>query len=180
MERVLKMFENHRRNNKIKDFRRDGLKVTDYDKTNCTIALESRGGRRTRLAFKLIDFDGNRQLSLSGDLITSDGEALSRVMKVMWNEELPEEFWADEVLRKQLFGEEPVVTTEEVPETGKTETPDPHTEGDGNDEGNDVGKAPAEPQKPSPIYFRDMAAYVTGQPNEVIVTVKASYRIDNE
>ena len=156
----VKMFENHRRNNKIKDFRKDGLKATEYDKKNCTIALESRGGRRTTLDFKLVDFDGNRQLSFSGDLITSDGEALSRVMKVMWNEELPEEFCSDEALRKQLFGEEPVIATEETPEHEEAEAP--------------------EPQKPSPIYFRDMAAYVTGQPNEVFVTVKASYRIDNE
>lgn len=158
------MFENRKRNKKIQDFRKDGLKVTQYDKNNCTIALESRGGRRTTLAFKLVDFDGNRQLSFSGDLITSDGEALSRVMKVMWNEEL-------------------VVATEEVPEPEEPETPEPHTECGENDEGNNAGNAgtaPAEPQKPSPIYFRDMAAYVTGQPNEVIVTVKASYRIDNE
>mgnify|MGYP001026097165 FL=1 len=177
------MFENRKRNKKIQDFRKDGLKVTQYDKNNCTITLESRGGRRTTLAFKLVDFDGNRQLSFSGDLITSDGEALSRVMKVMWNEELPQEFWADEALRKQLFGEELVVATEEVPEPEEPETPEPHTEGGENDEGNNAGNAgtaPAEPQKPSPIYFRDMAAYVTGQPNEVIVTVKASYRIDNE
>lgn len=169
------MFENYKLRKKIEDFRKDGLNVTAYDPAKRTIALESRGGRHAELSFNLVDFDGKRQLAFSGDLITSDGEALSRVMKVMWSQELPEEFSADEVLRKQLFGD---VVIEESTEPEEQPVANPDAEPGAEDAGK-VGEAPT-PQKPAPLYFRDMAAYVTGQPNEVIVTVKASYRIDNK
>lgn len=175
------MFENRKRNQKIKDFRRDGLKVTNYDPVKRTIALESRGGRKAELAFKLVDFDGDRQLAFSGDLITSDGEALSRVMKEMWNEPLPEEFSADEALRKQLFGEQPATEPAED-EAMPAAEPKPENEAEREEQpsAEDATKAieAKEPQKPETIYFRDMAKYVTGQPNEVTITVKASYRID--
>lgn len=167
------MFENRKRNKKIQDFRKDGLKANNYDKIKRTIALESRSGHHIELAFNLVDFDGKRQLAFSGDLITSDGEALARVMKVMWNEELPAEFSTDEILRKQLFGEEAIAKHPEADE----ESLEADSEAGEHAAADDPNK---EPQKPSPIYFRDMAAYVTGMPNEVIVTVKASYRIDNE
>lgn len=166
------MFENYKNRKKVEAFRKDAVTCSEYDKINRTITLTS-GYRTVTLGLDLREFDGTLQLAFSGDLITRDGEALSRVMKAMWNYELPEEFSANEELRAQIFG----VETPEPDAQPEAETP---TEGE-TTEGNN-GKdeeATKEPKELTPIYFRDMAPYVTGQPNEVIVTVKASYLIDN-
>lgn len=150
------MFENWNRQRKIKAFRGNSVTLRNYDPTSRTIDLHA-GSHTVRLGFDLVDFDQKLQLAFSGDLITGDGEALSRVMKVMWNEQLPAKFSENEQLREQLgkpIPNEPPL--EEEPE-------------DGFDK----------PKPVEPLYFRDMASCVAGMPNQVDVTVKASYRIDN-
>jgi len=146
------MFEKWRMERKLKDFRGDNVRLDEYKPQEGTITLKTKK-RRVVLAFKLIEFDGKIQLAFSGDVISSDGEALSRVMKAMWNEILPKFPESDE-LRKQL----------EIDDSKK---------GREDSDGFPVNE-------PSPIYFRDMADRVAGVPNEVVVTVKASYRIDKE
>lgn len=132
------MFEEAKVARKIKAFRKGHVVCKRYNPENNTIELQS-GSKTATLAFSLTEFDARLQIAFSGDVIASDGEALSSVMKAMWNYELPEIMQNNEDLRKQLG-----VDLEEK------------------------------------LYFRDMADSVTGMPNEVVVTVKTIYRIDNQ
>lgn len=160
------MFENIKRSLKVKDFRRDGVTVLKYDCIKHTITLKSKHKRKVELAFKLVDFDYKLQLAFSGDCITSDGEALARVMRTMWNYELPADFSENEDLRMQIFG--PQMEASEIIKPTK------QAEAEAKDE-----EKVENVQNLIPLHFRDMANYVAGMPNEVIVTIKASYRIDN-
>lgn len=166
------MFEKFRLNQKLKAFRKNSVTCEQYNKEDQVLTLKS-GDRTVNLAFDVITYDGKRQLAFSGDVISSDGEALSRVMKAMWNEELPAKFFEDEELIKQLWGDEA------IPAPSEETIPDAASEHEG-EEPSEPDEESNEAQPPRPIYFRDMASYVTGMPNEVIVTIKASYRIDNE
>lgn len=146
------MFENWNRQRKIKASRTIDLSAGSWD---------------VHLGFDLVNFDQKLQLAFSGDLITCDGEALSRVMKVMWNEELPAKFSENEQLRVQLGKPSPAPIEEA-----------PAVEGEGAEPPEDGFRPPVQTE-PEPLYFRDMASCVAGMPNQVDVTVKASYRIDN-
>lgn len=154
------MFDKFKLQRKLNAFRRDGVECTSYDPDKRVIALKSGSGHKAELAFKLAMHDQQLLLAFSGDAISGDGEALSRVMKVMWNQQLPT-FDNDAELRKQL---------------GKP-LPDPAVVSTPSEEGGSTAVAPVEAS--DPLYFRDMASFVAGMPNEVVVTVKSSYRIDN-
>lgn len=159
------MFDNWNRQRKIKPFRSDNVRCEDYNPDERTITLAA-GAWQIQLGFNLVNYDQKLQLAFSGDLIASDGEALSRVMKVMWNQKLPR-FSEDERLREQL--------NMSLPTT-------PPVNGDEGDDESSFADSETEAQplpEPEPIYFRDMAGYVAGMPNEVVVTVKSSFRIDN-
>lgn len=155
------MFEQYKLQRKIKAFRRDGVKCTEYKPDEHTITLET-GSRKIELAFNLVMHDQNLHLAFSGDAIASDGAALARVMKVMWDKKLPV-FDSDAELRKQLG--KPLPASE--PHAEETHEDDPNSAADSTPE-------------TAPLFFRDMAGFVAGMPNEVVVTVKASYRIDND
>lgn len=131
------MFEKFKFSRKIKAFRGKKVTCTAYNADNCSISLKS-DWHKAELAFRLVTFDNKLQLAFSGDVISSDGECLARVMRVMWNEPLPSSLVSDELVQ-QLW------------ENSKHEA-----------------------------HFCDMASYVAGMPNEVVVTVKSVYRIDNE
>lgn len=161
------MFENWNRQRKIKAFRGNGVRLKNYDSASRTIDL-SAGSWDVHLGFDLVNFDQKLQLAFSGDLITCDGEALSRVMKVMWNEKLPAKFSDNEQLRVQLGKPSPAPIEEA-----------PAEEGEGAEVPPEDGFRPSVQPEPEPLYFRDMASCVAGMPNQVDVTVKASYRIDN-
>lgn len=159
------MFENWNRQRKIKAFRSNSVILKNYDSASRTIDL-SASSWDVHLGFDLVNFDQKLQLAFSGDLITCDGEALSRVMKVMWNEKLPAKFIESEQLRVQL-GKPSPAPIEMAPTVAGAEFPP------------EDGFRPPVQTEPEPLYFRDMASCVAGMPNQVDVTVKASYRIDN-
>lgn len=159
------MFENWNRQRKIKAYRGNNVTLKNYDSVSRTVDLTVGSSWPVRLGFDLVDFDQKLQLAFSGDLITGDGEALSRVMKVLWNSPLPDVFSKNEQLRKQLGKPSPAPI--EPPAEENPETPF------------DDGSNPPVQPEPEPLYFRDMASCVAGMPNQVDVTVKASYRIDN-
>ena len=152
------MFDKFRLQCKLKAFRSSNVRCKAYTPKDHIITLGSSGGREVQLAFNLVEYDQKLQLAFSGDVIASDGEALSRVMKVMWNYKLPH-FAEEDRLREQLDKQLPV-------------TPNSPPVPDGVDV--------LASEEDMCLYFRDMAGYVAGMPNEVVVTVKASYRIDNE
>lgn len=160
------MFDNWKRQRKIKTFRGNNVRLKNYDPASRTIDLAT-GSFEVHLGFDLVNFDQKLQLAFSGDLISCDGEALSRVMKIMWNEKLPAKFSENEQLRVQLGKPSPAPVEEA-----------PSVEGEGAEPPEDASKPPVQPE-PEPLYFRDMASCVAGMPNQVDVTVKASYRIDN-
>lgn len=94
------MFEGQKVARKIKAFRKEVV-CKRYNQEDCTIEVQS--SRKTaQLTFLLISFDGKLQIAFSGDVIASDGEALSCVMKAMWNHKLPEVMQDNEELRKQV------------------------------------------------------------------------------
>ena len=158
------MFENFKRNRKLSAFRKGDVTCKEYKPGSRVIELVA-GKRNVSLAIDLIDFDGKLQLAFSGDLVASDGEALARVMKTMWNEELPQ-FGEDKEnrLREQL-GKRPYPVFPEPVETGFEKS---------------EGALQASAQEAELLYFRDMADYVAGMPNVVTVTVKTSWQIDNK
>ena len=157
------MFENYKKRRKLEAFRKGNVICKEYKMDSRVIELAA-GNWDVNLAFSLIDFDGKLQLAFSGDLIASDGEALARVMKVMWNEELPE-FEADKEARlREQIGKLPHPVPIEPVKTGFEENEGVH----------------ATAQEAELIYFRDMADYVAGMPNVVTVTVKSSYQVDNK
>ena len=127
------MFEKIKLQRKIAAFRRGNVEYSIGGNVVKAIA----GKHSATLATKLVQFDGRLQLAFSGDILASDPESLARVMKALWNCELPD-FPEIAELRAQL-----------------------------NKSENQI------------LYFRDMAGLVAGMPNEVTVTVKASYMIDN-
>ena len=86
------MFENWNRQRKIKAYRGNNVTLKNYDSASRTVDLTVGGSWPVHLGFDLLDFDQKLQLAFSGDLITGDGEALSRVMKVLWNSPLPDVF----------------------------------------------------------------------------------------
>ena len=147
------MFENFKRNRKLKAFRSNNVRCVQYSPESRVIALNA-GRLGARLGFDLVEFDGKLQLAFHGDLIAGDGEALARVMKTMWNQQLPE-FNEDERLREQL-GKQSHLVPSEIAESGFENSA----------------------QEAEILYFRDMADYVAGMPNVVTVTVKTSWQID--
>lgn len=157
------MFENFRRNRKLNAFRKGDVSCKEYKPSSRVIELVA-GKWNVSLAIDLIDFDGKLQLAFSGDLIASDGEALARVMKVMWNKELPE-FGEDKEMRLR----------EQLTKLSHPVSPEPVETGFEKSEGVHVSAQEAEL-----LYFRDMADYVAGMPNVVTVTVKTSWQIDNK
>ena len=158
------MFENFKRNRKLNAFRKREVTCKEYNPGSHVIELAA-GKYRVSLAVDLIEFDGKLQLAFSGDLIASDGEALARVMKTMWNEVLPQ-FGEDKEMRlREQLAKLPHPVSPEPVETGF--------------EGNE-GALQASAQEAELLYFRDMADYVAGMPNVVTVTVKTSWQIDNK
>lgn len=157
------MFENFKRNRKLNAFRKGDVTCKEYKPGSRVIELVA-GKRNVSLAIDLIDFDGKLQLAFSGDLIASDGEALARVMKAMWNKELPE-FGEDKEMRlREQLGKLPHPVSLESVETGFEKSEGVHVSA----------------QEAELLYFRDMADYVAGMPNVVTVTVKTSWQIDNK
>lgn len=155
------MFDNFWRNRKLKAFRSGNVNCKEYHPDTHVIKLTA-GNWEAQLGFGLIEFDGKLQLAFHGDLIASDGEALAKVMKTMWNQQLPE-FNNDARLREQL-GKMPHSVSPEPVKSGFREDEDMQSSA----------------QEAEFIYFRDMADYVAGMPNVVTVTVKSSYQIDNK
>jgi len=110
------MFEVWKTHLKIWAFRGQNVQLESWEPDNGVIRLR-RGWRRATLAVKLVRFDGKLQLAFSGDIIASDAKAIARVMKVMWNEELPRSMVTDE-LKAQLKEEKrAILWTKEGGET---------------------------------------------------------------
>ena len=157
------MFDNFRRNRKLNAFRKGDVNCKKYKPDSQVIELKAEKWN-VSLAIDLIDFDGKLQLAFSGDLIASDGEALARVMKTMWNQVLPR-FGEDKEMRlREQLGKLPHPVSSEPMETGFEKSEGVHVSA----------------QEAELLYFRDMADYVAGMPNVVTVTVKTSWQIDNK
>ena len=153
------MFENFKRNRKLKAFRSNNVRCVRYSPESRVIDLNARGWS-AQLGFGLVEFDNKLQLAFHGDLIAGDGEALARVMKTMWNQQLPE-FNEEERLREQL---------DKLPHSISSEPVE-----NGFERGKELENSAQEAEI---LYFRDMADYVAGMPNVVTVTVKTSWQID--
>lgn len=114
------MFENFKRNRKLNAFRKGDVTCKEYKPGSRVIELEAAKWN-VSLAIDLIDFDGKLQLAFSGDLIASDGEALARVMKTMWNKVLPQ-FGEDKEMRlREQLGKLLHPVSPEPVETGSGE-----------------------------------------------------------
>lgn len=153
------MFGNFWRNRKLKAFRGNNVQCDMYNKDSRVIDLTA-GRWKAQLGFDLVEFDGKLQLAFHGDLIAGDGEALARVMKTMWNQQLPE-FNEEDRLREQL-DKLPYPVSPEPVESGFERSEELQSNA----------------QEAEILYFRDMADYVAGMPNVVTVTVKTSWQID--
>lgn len=98
------MFENYKNKKRLEAFRQDGrVWFKNYNKQDHTITWVTENNYKAMLTFDIKKMsDGNFYLIFSGDSITRDRKAMECVVLTMWCQELPEEFSANEELRRQV------------------------------------------------------------------------------
>lgn len=99
------MFDTLRNVLKIRTMRSRSVTCSSYKPEDKVIELAKGRYQAVRVSFRLTHYNEKIYLAFAGDIITSDAKAIARIMKIMWNEALPELPETAE-LREQLWGTE--------------------------------------------------------------------------
>ena len=157
---------------KVRALKGRKAKIEKFDAQNHT--FEVRKWRYcAKLAFKLVRFDNEIYVTLSGDRITSDDDCLQRITKLLWNTEIPLNFSEKlvEELKEQVKREREedmvIYTGQRAEEAGDGQKAEAAQEGAEKNE-----------MSVDKIYFRDMYKNILGNPNNVLVTLRIWKPID--
>lgn len=153
--------------------------IKNFDSKNHTFEIYN-GWYSTKIAFRLGKFDNEVYVLMSGSQFVSDSDAMSRIMQLLWNFEIPQNFSLDLIeelkeqvkeRRKENFTDQAAEVTEGRESDNRCGQGDQNTE---QTEGREAENQPAEER----IYFRDMYRNVMGAPNEVLITLRLWKPID--